>query len=262
MKRTTPLGMALAGLLLLSGQGQAGPDAGPSFDCARARTQVERMVCATPRLSVLDAVLGRYYAAAGQSLPLGQRSCLAAEQRTWLATQRNACGSAACLERAYLLRLDALEGLLPGAAVDRRLEGYPDVAGARLLAVVPAAAGRDPGEDLEEVLMEGTPVEDEGGYLLVDARFDPRTHGELAAMQGDADAIRARFGDGPVRSPGVVGSFGTYLLDDRARAAIAAIAGGGGDGIVRVKGWAVHADAAPPALDPRRCAFVYAAAPR
>ncbi|GAB3511221.1 lysozyme inhibitor LprI family protein [Pseudoxanthomonas daejeonensis] len=245
---------ALATWLLLPGVALAG--AGPSFDCGKARAPIERTICDTPRVALLDAILARYYARARSSLPRAGRACLAADQRAWLALQRAACDSAACLEQAYLLRLDALEGLLPGAVVDRRLEDYPVTGGARLLGVLPAVEGGQlPPGGLEEVLMQGTPVEDEGGYLLVDGRFDRNSWQEFVDLQGDIEAIHARFGEGPVHFTGVAGGFGAGALDDRARAAIEDVAARRGE--LQVRGWAVYTDAAPPLIDDRRCAFVY-----
>lgn len=257
-RRIAGAAAVLASWLLLPGLALAAT--GPSFDCGKARAPIERTICAAPRVALLDAILGRYYAQARSLLPHAERACLAVDQRAWLAVQRDACDSAACLEKAYLLRLYALEGLLPGAAVDRRLEAYPATAGARLLGILPAVEGSElPPDGLEEVLTQGTPLEDEGGYLLVDGPFDRKAWQEFVELQGDIEAIRARFGDGPVHFPSLVGSFGAGTLDDRARAAIEDVAARGGE--LQVRGWAVYTDAAPPLIDDRRCAFVYALPP-
>lgn len=252
---------ALAALLLTGpvAATSAMAESGPSFDCAAAHTAVEGSICAAPRLALLDVLLGRDYARSRASLPPGARACLATDQRAWLA-QRNACDSEACLEQAYLRRLQALQGLLPGMAVDRRLDAFPEAGGAPLLAILPAGGGSGvPEDELQDVILEGVPLEDEGGYLLVDGVFDREAWRAFLDLQGDIEALRARFGDGPVHLPGIVGGFDAGALDDRARAAIEAAATGGGR--LRVIGRAAYTDAAPPLVASGHCAFVYALSP-
>lgn len=252
---------ALAALLLAGAAATtlSAAEAGPSFDCTRAHTRVDRAICATPRLAVLDGLLGRDYARSSEALPPGERACLAADQKAWLA-QRDACDSDACLERAYLRRLQALQGLLPGMALDRRLDGSTASGAARLLAILPAGdATGIPEDEMQDVILEGVPLEDEGGYLLVDGAFDREAWHVYLDLQGDIEAIRARFGEGPVHLPGIVGGFGAGALDHRARAAIEAVAAGGDR--LRVIGRAAYTDAAPPLIDGGHCAFVYALPP-
>ncbi len=234
---------------------------GPSFACTGAATTTERAICAMPRLALLDGILGSYYAQLRQSLPPAQRACLAADQRHWLASGRDACGAgAACLERAYLGRLHAFEGLLPGAALDRRLDRFPAVDAAPLLAILPAAvADAPPLPASREVVLEGMPLEDEGGYLLIDERFDHGAWQAYLELQGNEDALRARFGDGPPVS-GIVGSFPGGGLDPRARTAIDGVAARGGR--LRVHGRAVDIEAQAPAIDGGACAFIYLPGPR
>ena len=252
---------ALATLLLAgpAAMNLATAESRPSFDCTVAHTAIERSICNAPRLTLLDGLLGRDYARSIAALPPDARACLATDQREWLA-QRDACDSHACLEQAYLRRLQALQGLLPGMAVDRRLEGFPGGDAARLLAVLPAAdASGAPEDELQDVILEGSPLEDEGGYLLVDGAFEREAWHAFLDLQGDIEAIRARFGEGPVHLPGIVGGFGAGALDHRARAAIESAAAGGGR--LRVIGRAAYTDAAPPLIDGGHCAFVYALPP-
>jgi uncharacterized protein len=91
-----------------------------SFDCTKASTPVEKMVCATPSLSELDEHLARYYSVARAELGAG-KSCLAVHQRVWI-RMRNACPDAACIERQYLQRLAELDPLQPGASALRNVE--------------------------------------------------------------------------------------------------------------------------------------------
>ena len=229
----------------------------PSFKCSRASNQAERWICGSDRLAVLDSILGRYYPAISQAMPSAQRQCFVANQRDWLQGTRNRCDSVACLELAYLRRLTELEGLVPGALQDSGLEAYPAVSQPRLLAVLPPSSTEPlPEDELQPVLIEGEPQEDEGGYLLVSEDFDRDAWDAFNSLQGDEAGLRARFGDGPVLVDGLLGSFSGLELDTRARAAIDAVVSQRGK--LRVSGWAIYTDAAPPALDGRRCGLIHA----
>jgi uncharacterized protein YecT (DUF1311 family) len=232
-------------------------DRGPSFDCSKARSPVERQICGSPRLAELDAILGRYYGAASASVDDGARTCLSRQQRQWLGQARNPCAGTACLEQAYLQRLAELEPLVPGAVLDRRLEAYPAVPGPRLLAILAADAQQPaPADPLQPVRIQGRALEDEGGYVLVDDGFDPQAWQDFHQLQGDEAGLRARFGEGPLMLPGVAGSFSGQHLDPRGRAAIGSLIAAGGQ--LQVSGWAEYTDAAAPAVDSRACAYVHA----
>ena len=102
------------------------PAAAASFDCDKARTRIEKAVCADPGLSRLDELLGRFYQGARQQLA-ENASCLEADQRRWLRAVRDPCASAGCLRKAYLERLAELVNLQPGMNIPRGLElpAYP-----------------------------------------------------------------------------------------------------------------------------------------
>jgi len=78
---------------------------GASFDCDKARSQVEKTICSDAELSKLDDDLGIAYQAsiAGGGAADQSRQ----EQRRWLA-QRNACRDRACIKSAYEARLGDL----------------------------------------------------------------------------------------------------------------------------------------------------------
>jgi uncharacterized protein len=92
-----------------------------SFDCALAKTGIEKAICGNDELSTLDEYLGRYYAAARETLKPAEK-CLITDQRTWIRTKRNPCKDAACLRTAYLERLASLDPLQPGATAIRDIE--------------------------------------------------------------------------------------------------------------------------------------------
>jgi uncharacterized protein YecT (DUF1311 family) len=76
-----------------------------SFDCDKARTYVEKTVCADPLLGRLDEALARNYDAMLAADLGATRQSLRNEQFRWLAT-RNQCGSTQCLVDVYRARVD------------------------------------------------------------------------------------------------------------------------------------------------------------
>ena len=106
-----------------------------SFDCARAETRIEKMVCADRSLADLDEYLGRYYAAARAEIP-GAAACLQSDQAQWLKTARDVCADGGCLKTAYLNRLAELDPLQPGATA---LKSVPLPVVPSLVWVVPPA---------------------------------------------------------------------------------------------------------------------------
>ncbi len=84
--------------------------AAPGFDCARAATDAERLVCSNPELSRADVQLGDAYRR--RLVPLAPNSpeqlALVQEQRSWLKGVRNACATVDCLTDAYATRTAAL----------------------------------------------------------------------------------------------------------------------------------------------------------
>jgi len=116
--------------------GAANSAAAQSFDCAKARTRVEKMVCADRAIAELDEYLGRYYAASRAAIP-GAAACLQSDQAQWLKSTRDACADGACLKSAYLTRLAELDPLQPGATA---LKTVTLPTGPALVWVVPPAA--------------------------------------------------------------------------------------------------------------------------
>jgi hypothetical protein len=96
-----------------------------SFDCSKAASATEKLICANARISDLDEHLGRYYGAARAELGRGA-ACFMSTQREWLRKVRNACKDSACLERAYLQRLAELDPLQPGMTAIKN-EELPNV---------------------------------------------------------------------------------------------------------------------------------------
>jgi len=126
-----PARAAFATLLLLLAPGLA---AAASFDCHKAASKVEKMICADPALSRLDEQLADEYRAA--ILRGGPTPALKSAQLAWLKKSRGACADGKCLRAAYETRIAQLR---EGEAV------YPDTASAIIgsCSALAAAAGED-----------------------------------------------------------------------------------------------------------------------
>ncbi len=85
------------------------PITGPSFNCAKVISPVEKIVCADPALASLDRrLLVRYKRGLEASADL---EALKASQRRWLNAIRNGCTTAPCIKKAYERRIVVLEKL-------------------------------------------------------------------------------------------------------------------------------------------------------
>jgi uncharacterized protein YecT (DUF1311 family) len=78
-----------------------------SFNCQKANSNVEIMICTNPELSRLDEVLSNQYKYTLNSSP--DKSLLKSEQKLWLNTQRKNCNTDYnCLINAYKERIVSL----------------------------------------------------------------------------------------------------------------------------------------------------------
>jgi uncharacterized protein YecT (DUF1311 family) len=79
-----------------------------SFDCDKASSKIEKLICSTPAAADSDARLASAYrlAAAKSSDP----AALKQQQRDWL-RERNVCDDAACLVKANEARIQALSAM-------------------------------------------------------------------------------------------------------------------------------------------------------
>lgn len=111
----------LAALAVLAACASSRQTLAASFDCQRASTRLEVMICSDPTLSALDDQLDAGYKAADarHAVP-----ALREEQRAWLA-QRARCADAACLGDMYRHRVVDLSAIAAAAspAVRTRTSG-------------------------------------------------------------------------------------------------------------------------------------------
>jgi len=78
----------------------------PSFDCAKAGSVIEQLICKDDALARLDVQLAQAYKAAARQV--SDKGQLKAEQLDWLKNRRNKCSTAVCVLSAYEDRLAEL----------------------------------------------------------------------------------------------------------------------------------------------------------
>jgi uncharacterized protein len=113
--------VALALLPFLLQQPSAVGEEKPNFTCSPTRTPMERLICADPRLAMLDAAMDRAYQEhRDRAADSAERDVRVDDQRVWLAGRERACPAAAmsqpglqniavrCLSRIYQQRVAEL----------------------------------------------------------------------------------------------------------------------------------------------------------
>ena len=97
----------------------AAPAAAQSFDCARARTPIERAICGSAALAAQDRALNAAYIAARANLrdESPEAAGLRDSQRAWISGRNRSCGDGdpVCLAAAYRARLGAISALAKAA---------------------------------------------------------------------------------------------------------------------------------------------------
>jgi len=85
-----------------------------SFDCGKANTEVERLICSNDELSKLDESLNEVYLQALNRSDIKEQAI--ESQRQWLKYERDVCQNAECIKKAYETRIKELSlasNLLP-----------------------------------------------------------------------------------------------------------------------------------------------------
>ncbi|MBI5250990.1 MAG: DUF1311 domain-containing protein [Desulfomonile tiedjei] len=78
---------------------------GPSFDCTKATSEVEKIICSDDELSRLDDSLSKAYQ---KALNTRIKDQIIESQRQWMKTVRYECKNAECLKKAYETRIKEL----------------------------------------------------------------------------------------------------------------------------------------------------------
>jgi len=82
----------------------------PSFNCSKAHSLVEKLICANPQLARLDARMSIAYFSSRSKAD--SPKALLDEQRDWLRNDRNGCNDLQCLLTVYTERTRVLEALM------------------------------------------------------------------------------------------------------------------------------------------------------
>lgn len=86
---------------------QAEAPTGPSFDCAKAASEIEKAICSDEELAALDLRLAEVYRGLKDEPEIGPST--RSEQVTWLKSKRAACKTVDCLKAVYTERTEELE---------------------------------------------------------------------------------------------------------------------------------------------------------
>lgn len=106
MKRKWKRLMVTTGaLLIVLSLCQATATQAASFDCTKATSKIEKMICADAELSRLDEEMATQFHQAKKELH--NTAWFADQQRLWL-KHRNACNDRSCLAASYRQRLDSI----------------------------------------------------------------------------------------------------------------------------------------------------------
>lgn len=97
--------MNIVAIAVLLWMGLVTPGLAASFDCAKANTKVEHIICDNPEISKLDEALAQSYKDVLQNA--SKANAIKQAQKQWL-KQRNGCGDADCVRRAYEMQLQAI----------------------------------------------------------------------------------------------------------------------------------------------------------
>lgn len=79
-----------------------------SFDCSKATSATETLICKDTQTSALDDKLHQIYEAALAAVAPSSKKALIEEQHHWIAYIRDACQDEACLRQAYTARTAVL----------------------------------------------------------------------------------------------------------------------------------------------------------
>ncbi len=129
---------------------------GASFDCSKARTPVEKAICADPHLSSLDDQMAQAYRdalnKADEAYP-----ALRQDQRAWLKGLNAGCSGAAigaCIEKRETERIQALGSGAATAAARAKMPPVPPVCPAVIAAMnkaLPDAVRADAGTSVDPI---------------------------------------------------------------------------------------------------------------
>ena len=92
-----------------------------SFNCDLSKSNVEKMICRSPALSVQDENMSSLYSSLIKIY--SDASPIRTWQKYWL-TERNECKDTKCLEDVYAKRISLLKAALTADAATKKWTGY------------------------------------------------------------------------------------------------------------------------------------------
>jgi ankyrin repeat protein/uncharacterized protein YecT (DUF1311 family) len=149
-----------------------------SFDCRKATSDVEKMICSDDELLRLDASLNKAYLRALKRT--GIKKQMINSQRHWLKNERSTCHNAECIKKAYETRIKEL-GLSSHGIVMLRPTSL-STSSSKLNNEMLQAAGRGHLEQVKTFLAKG-------GDVNARNKFG-ETVMMAAAMAGNLDLVR------------------------------------------------------------------------
>jgi uncharacterized protein len=80
----------------------------PSFDCAKASSKIEKLICSDADLADLDMAMGDTYSTRIKTTTESDKKVLRETQEEWIKNVRNACQDVKCATEAYQERLNVI----------------------------------------------------------------------------------------------------------------------------------------------------------
>jgi len=80
-----------------------------SFECSRAASKIEKLICSTPETADADRRLAVAYSAARAKS--NDPNALKADERNWMKSERDACSDSACLLKVTEARIEKLSAM-------------------------------------------------------------------------------------------------------------------------------------------------------
>ena len=179
--------------LVLASMVRPAPSCGASFDCSKATAADEHAVCADPRLSELDSLLGAAYAEAKRSADKEDAAKLLSTARAVLASRRSCGNSRPCLLSTYVGGLETYMTLGSSVSVPGWVSALDMVEGqARASRSLPMLAGQCVATEVASVTprLEGAPTDFDSGTAVNFANG-----GHQVSYSREAALIASRPGD-------------------------------------------------------------------
>ncbi len=166
-----------------------------AFDCTKAKTAVEKAICADPALKQIDDDLATAYSTVRSGLEEAEQKMMTISQKRWIA-RREACGSggedlAACVKEKTAARLAFLNGTAASG---------PEVPG-KLVPVFVAQAGKPGLHDIDLTLLRFeapvTPGQQTlnrlADEIIAAAKLGPQPNAESGAILAEEDSFSVTY---------------------------------------------------------------------